>query len=91
MVVEVSVYLFPSLIRSLLSFPFSTGKLIFVPFHVLFSGKKKRPERIMKKILIHGYNMPLRKTHSISKRAQGKLKLSGLKECHEQVQVAMHL
>lgn len=28
----------------------------------------------MKKILIHGYNMPLRKTHSISKRAQGKLK-----------------
>ena len=45
----------------------------------------------MKKILIHGYNMPLRKTHSISKRAQGKLKLSGLKECHEQVQVAMHL
>ena len=28
----------------------------------------------MKKILINGYNMPLRKTHSISKRAQGKLK-----------------
>lgn len=27
-----------------------------------------------KKTLIHGYNMPLRKTHSISKRAQGKLK-----------------
>lgn len=49
----------------------------FCTFPCPFLWQKKARENYGKKktkTLIHGYNMPLRKTHSISKRAQGKLK-----------------
>lgn len=70
-----------SLIRSLIS-AFFHWQTHFCTFPCPFLWQK-RPERIMKKILINGYNMPLRKTHSISKRAQGKLKKDvRAKECH---------